>query len=208
MHECDQCPKVFSRKNNLYEHVRNVHVKIKPHQCGICSKAFSRKQHKEVHLRTCSRSVGIPILKKIYYPSPDLKFHPVLRSSVLGGIVTEWELYYPLDYRYYDPQVLLNASTKAMKDVILKQLYATTKKLKFTMSIHVIFAKAEDPEVKTIPSVVLNIDPSVVYIGTDIEHCLKLDAEELWDKIQTYEGNGSGWIYERFERLDTGIYSF
>ena len=207
-HKCEHCPKVFSRKDNLHRHVRNVHDKVKHHQCGICSKTFSRKQHKELHLRTCSGSVGIPILKKIYNPSPDLKFRSVLRSSSFGGIATWWELYYPMDYRHCDPQVLLNASAKAMKDAILKQLYAKTKKLKYTLSIHVIFAKAEDSEVKTIPSVVLNTDPSVVYIGTDIERWLKDDAEELWNKIQTYEGNGSGWIYERFERLDTGIFSF
>ena len=40
------------------------------------------------------------------------------------------------------------------------------------------------------------------------EQCLEDDAEELWDKIETFEGSGGGWVYERLVRLDTGIYSF
>ena len=48
-----------------------------------------------------------------------------------------------------------------MKDAILKQLHEKTKKLKYTMSIHVIFEKAEAPGVKTVPPVVLTTEPSI-----------------------------------------------
>ena len=79
-----------------------------------------------------------------------------------------------------------------MKDIILKQLHEKTKKLKFTMSVHVVFEKACDPEIKTVPPVVLTTDPETVYIATNVDECLEDVAEELYEMIQTYEGCGSG----------------
>ena len=207
-YKCEQCPKVFTMKKNLDQHIRNVHEDYKPHQCGICQKRFSRKQNKELHLKTCAMSISLPKVKKTTKIVPDIKFFPVRISSSFNGIATEWIIIYPNDYRSVDPIVLLQSSVKAMKDIILKQLHEQTKKLKFTMSIHVVFAKAINLEVKTIPSVVLTTSPSVVYIGTDLDHCLHDVTEELFEMIETFEGNGSGWIIDYLERLDTAIYSF
>ena len=94
-----------------------------------------------------------------------------------------------------------------MKGIILKRLHEKTKKLKFTMSVHVVFEKGCDPEIKTVPPVVLTTGPKVVYITTNIDKCLENAAEELYEEIETYEGCGSGWIVDYLKRLDTGIYS-
>ena len=76
------------------------------------------------------------------------------------------------------------------------------------MNIHVVFTKAENLEQKTEPPVVLWTDPTVVYPATDLKKCLINDAEVLHNKIEDYEGMGSGWIIDYLVRLDTGIYSF
>ena len=99
-------------------------------------------------------------------------------------------------------------STAAMKDIILQHNTSQTKRLKYTMSIHVVFEKAADPEIKTEPPVVLTTSPRVVYLGTDIDKALGNTADDLLNRIEEYEGVGSGWIIDYFVRLDTGIYSF
>ena len=76
------------------------------------------------------------------------------------------------------------------------------------MNIHVVFTKAVNPEVKTEPPAVLWTNPTIVYPTTDLEKCLINDAKELYNKIEEYEGIGSGWVIDYLVRLDTGIYSF
>ena len=137
-----------------------------------------------------------------------LRFTPIKRSSGFGGITTEWTIYYPKDYNLCDHITLLESSTLAMENIIQKQLYEKTMRLKYTMNIHVVFTKAVDPEVKTEPPVVLWTYPTTVYLGTDLENSLILDANELYCKIEEYEGIGSGWVIDYLVRLDTEIYSF
>ena len=64
--------------------------------------------------------------------------------------------------------------------------------MKYTMSVHVVFMKLTDPDVKTIPPIVLTTDPSTVWVGTDNDHSIENTAEELIDLIEVYERNGSG----------------
>ena len=137
-----------------------------------------------------------------------LRFTPILRSSGFEGIATEWTIYHPEQYRFCDHITLLESSALAMKDIIQKQLYSYKFRLKYTMNIHVVFTKAVDPEAKTEPPVVLWTYPTTVYLGTDLENCLILDANELYSKIEEYEGIGSGWVIDYLVRLDTEIYSF
>ena len=55
---------------------------------------------------------------------------------------------------------------------------------------------------------VLWTDPTIVYPTTDLKKCLIDDAKELYNKIEEYEGVGSGWVIDYLVRLDTGIFSF
>ena len=95
-----------------------------------------------------------------------------------------------------------------MKDIILQHNSSQTKQLKYTMSIYVVFEKAVDPEVKTIPDVVLTTGPRIVYPDTDIDKALENTVDELFQLIEEYEGVGSGWIIDHLVRLDTSLNSF
>ena len=61
---------------------------------------------------------------------------------------------------------------------------------------------------KTIPSVVFRTHPVPIYTGSDLDEILEDNAVDLWEKIETYEGCGSGWTIDHLERLDASIYSF
>ena len=75
------------------------------------------------------------------------------------------------------------------------------------MSIHVVFEQATNPEVKTVPPVVLTTNPYDVWPIIDLDESLTNAAKELFDKIETYEGYGSGWIIDYLDRPDTNIAS-
>ena len=95
-----------------------------------------------------------------------------------------------------------------MSDIILDTLWAHTKMLKFTMAVHVVYMQGTDPDVKTDPPVVLQTEPSdLILVSTDMRACLAGMAQELLEKIDTYEGTGSGWVFSRLMRLDTDITS-
>ena len=61
---------------------------------------------------------------------------------------------------------------------------------------------------ETDPSVVLHTDPVSVYIATDLDECLEESATEMMELVENYEGVGSGWVYDRFERIDFNLVSF
>uniref|UniRef100_A0A182Y5S6 Uncharacterized protein n=1 Tax=Anopheles stephensi TaxID=30069 RepID=A0A182Y5S6_ANOST len=42
-YSCKQCPKVFKRKCGLSQHVRAIHMKIKPFQCPTCGHGYALK---------------------------------------------------------------------------------------------------------------------------------------------------------------------
>ena len=209
-HKCETCCKVFTMKKNLNQHRRQVHEERKIYECGICSKQFSRRQNKELHLLNCSRKINVQggeLPVKTYKTLTNPKFSPILRKSAFGGCFADWFIKYPGDYRLVDPNVLLQAAAESMKEIIKDHLYKHTKRLKFTMSIHVVFEQATSPEVKTVPPVVLTTNPYDVWPITDLDECLTNAAKELFDKIETYEGYGSGWIIDYLDRLDTNIAS-
>ena len=208
-HNCDSCSKTFTREDNLKRHTEQVHGDRKSHECGICQKKFARKQHKEWHLRTCSQHVqGGEIKRKNYTSSQDLKFSPKLRIAAFGGIIAEWVIRFPDDYGMVDPIILLKEAVKSMKEIIIQHLHDHTKKLKFIMSVHVVFHHGCDPEVKSNPPVVLTTNPVSVYLATDLDHSLQEAAQAMVDLIESYEGVGSGWVYDHSIRLDISLNSF
>ena len=177
----------------------------------------SLEKVREMHLRTCSKNVsavgdGIRKRKRCDAKNVVLKFTPVLRQSAFRGSVADWKIEFPRHYDVVDPVRLLSGAALAMKDVILDVMRKQTRRLKFTMSIHVVFEKATDPEIKTVPPAVLTTDPTTVYLcdesDENLDRRLQRESEELFELIEEYEGNGSGWVLDHLERLDTNIASF
>ena len=223
--KCQVCKKEFTLKKNLRQHVRTVHEKKKMHECRICEKTFARKNHKDLHLRVCSRRVGggtgaaacgggdgrvlmTPEREEKDKKTKILKFFPTLRKSAFGGCFADWIINIPEDYRCIDLEILLSASTLAMKHILEKHLQEQTKRLKFTMTVHVVFEQSTDHTVKTNPPVVLNSEPYTVYMVTDLNKILDIIHDRLLEMIEKFEENGSGWVIDYVNRLDTNITSF
>ena len=100
---------------------------------------------------------------------------------------------------------LIDASARAMKNH-LDQYCRERKALKFNMSLHVNFEKAVDPSFVTIPHAVLVTEQFEVYADTDIEDLLRDASKQLQNRIENYEGTGSGWIISNLVALDTTVW--
>ena len=84
-----------------------------------------------------------------------------------------------------------------------------TYQLKFYFSVHIVFVKAADPNVFTVPPVVLQTDPVRVFLADlfRLDEIFEMDIKQLVEKIDTFEKNGSGWMIDHLVRLDTMIAS-
>ena len=115
------------------------------------------------------------------------KFTPTLRKSAFGGSFADWIITFPRDYDAVDPASLLPAAALAMKDTIKNSMIEHNRRLKYTMSIHVVFKKATDPEIKTDPPVVLTTGVNAVFLDhNDLDSRAAMDSEELFEMIQEY----------------------
>ena len=74
------------------------------------------------------------------------------------------------------------------------------------MSLHVKFEQAVDPSIVTVPPVVLVTEQFEVYEDTDIPELLKICSEQLQNRIDSYQGMGSGWTMRNLHALDTTIW--
>ena len=208
--KCEQCLKTFTEKRSLTRHINDVHEKQKIHECGICQKQFTRKTNKDLHLTHCSGKINLQDTspeRRTYNAANDLTFNVTFRQGAFGGCFADWMIIYPQDYYFIDPLVLLNASVKSMKNTLLNHLREHNQ-FKFRMAIHVNFIKASNPEVQTVPPVVLSTTPYTVWPTTDIDEELREVPNDLIRNIQDYEQCGSGWIIDHIIQLDTIITSF
>ncbi|KAJ8714291.1 hypothetical protein PYW08_007911 [Mythimna loreyi] len=55
-HSCHACGLAFNDSGNLARHARAVHSQQRPHECPTCPKTFSRKSHLEDHVKSHSES--------------------------------------------------------------------------------------------------------------------------------------------------------
>ena len=86
MHKCDQCPKSYSQKKQLKEHIRKVHDGLS-HKCEHCGKSFSGERGLSMHIRSCHTTEPVTykcdLCDKEYSHKHTLKSH---KQSVHEGV--------------------------------------------------------------------------------------------------------------------------
>ncbi|KAK7421720.1 hypothetical protein QQZ08_009808 [Neonectria magnoliae] len=54
-HQCELCPRSYTRRANLGAHMNSVHLGLRPYACRTCDKAFvrnnDRRRHEKLHVR-------------------------------------------------------------------------------------------------------------------------------------------------------------
>ena len=49
---CETCNKSFGCNRNLQNHIKCVHLKLKPFKCDVCNQSFGENGHLQTHIRT------------------------------------------------------------------------------------------------------------------------------------------------------------
>ena len=55
---------------------------------------------------------------------------------------------------------------------------------------------------------VLHTEPKMGLMGTNYEQELSKALEDMMEKIDTFERNGSGWVVDKFLQLDLNIVTY
>ncbi|CAI2296869.1 unnamed protein product [Caenorhabditis sp. 36 PRJEB53466] len=76
-HQCEQCLKTFTRKNDLERHLE-IHSDERPYQCPHCSSTFRRKSTLKVHVATHSEQppqLQCTVCERSFYEKKTLVIH-------------------------------------------------------------------------------------------------------------------------------------
>ena len=95
-----------------------------------------------------------------------------------------------------------------MEDPILKHNTEHTQRLKFTASAYVVFQQATDPGIATDPPVGFTTWPWTVLPATDVHKQLESAYDDIVERIEKFEGRGSGWIIDYLDSVSVMITSF
>ena len=200
--ECSTCGKTFTQETNYYRHVR-AHAQEKKFSCSKCEKSFARKDAAQRHEKNCKRSVqssgsGIPAKRARRSSNFAVK---KIKTAFRNATVT-WQLKYPTNNGSME---MIDPSVHAM-EYQLYQYREDERALKFNMSLHIVFEQATDSSVVTEPAVVLVSEQFEVYADTSIDEALQEVSKQLKNRIESYEGVGSGWVVSHLEALDTTVW--
>ena len=205
---CRQCGKLFIHKRNLIRHHLRMHVAKKYHSCEKCNKTFHREHNKVLHERHCNKpeychpnSLKRKLANDFQQPHKKRKSNYTIcatKSAFKNAVIT-YTIKYNDDENPFPREV--SKSVDAMSSKIIN-FQKENKALKFNMALHVIFEKATDEDVKTEPPVCLVSEQLEVYADTDISELLDFVKKQLIEQIDTYEQNGSGWIYFKLIKLE------
>ena len=200
--ECQTCGRTFTRSDSYYRHIQG-HNKEKNFSCSKCEKSFARKDAAQRHEKNCKRSVqssgsGIPTKRARRSSNFAVK---KIKTAFKNATVT-WQLKYPTNNGSME---MIDPSVRAME----YQLYQYREEhhaLKFNMSLHIVFEQATDSSITTEPAVVLVSEQFEVYADTNIDEILGEVSRQLKNRIETYEGLGSGWVVSSLVALDTTVW--
>ena len=91
---------------------------------------------------------------------------------------------------------------------VLQKEVAVQTGIKWYFGLTLTFRKAPPSDVITDPPVVLHTAPKMGLMGTNYERELSKAWEEMIEKIDTFERNGSGWVVDKFLQLDLNIVTY
>ena len=201
---CDKCGRSFTVRSNLERH-KKTHEKSRRYSCRTCNKTFKKNCDKTYHENNCRQNGNSNlVLPEARKEVTGNGFRVEKVDSAFKNANITWKLIYGKN-NGADYISIINSSCSTMSSK-LEGYRKENHALKFNMSIHVKFEQSTDPSIVTNPPVVLVSEQFEVYLHTDIPELLNIIAKQLENRIETYEGTGSGWVIANLVSLDTTIW--
>ena len=213
--QCLVCKKMTSSKN-LKRHYKTRHgmddeeynrIKIKIYSCKYCKKLFARSINCLYHELHCQpREAGDVSYRADFQFGTGTDTNGGFEEIQLGRervcVVYRKQLSQTSDMDNLKSALTTDAITVLQKEV------AVQTGIKWYFGLTLTFRKAPSSDVITDPPVVLHTAPKMGLMGTNYERELSKEFEEMIEKIDTFERNGSGWVVDKFLQLDLNIVTY
>ena len=85
---------------------------------------------------------------------------------------------------------------------------SSERNLKWYLTLSMVFHRAARPDILTEPPVYFRTEPVASTSSNPIELQLKVALRRLWQEIDTYEENGSGWVLDHLIELDLHVVAY
>ena len=212
--KCLSCPRSFTTKSHLTRHVKSVHGRrAEVFNCTRCTKTYNRRDNYNHHVRTCNGEVRDPATSSsssrsippvtINTTAPKRKREKGRSMKMIknvGRTVSLFRSSFKKTRQHYNTiEKLSDAINLDVRSTIQKHL--RTQHKKWYIALKVIFSKAVDPSITTIPSIVFTSHPVHTASATSLDTALATAKQELIDKIDQFVAGGSGWVIDSLEEI-------
>ena len=161
-YKCDQCGRLYMNRRNLDRHVGRNHTANPAFSCDQFQKTFARSNNLELHKRTCVGRVAVAAPAAKRRRAGDIVSEGTVRKTrrSLGGPA---ELF-PVDMKGANHLSAFQGAIIAFKPS-MTNYHQCHRSYKFQISVDVVFHKAVDPAVITVPPVTLTSEMVAIYSG-------------------------------------------
>ena len=173
--------------------------------CRFCSKEFSRRLNLSLHENTCDENpLEIPRRTSVLQTGGGGSDKFDLSASSLGGAAREYKMYFKDETTQEWLVDLHDAMTKDTLDFLNDIKKKEGSMFKWYLTLELTFKKLANPYIITDPPVYFHTTPILLYMGDLLEQ-LQKQIENLLEKIDKYEQNGSGWAVHQLISITLSI---
>ena len=129
-----------------------------------------------------------------------------LVENSLGGAAQTHRLSFAATRNEHYVADLTTAVLKLARELI--ERLTREANVKWYLSLSLVFHKATRIDVVTDPPVYFQTEPVASTSTKPIELQLKIALRRLWQNIDNYEENGSGWVVDSLRELDLHVVSY
>ena len=159
--KCDQCEYLFMPRRNLDRHVARNHTANPTFNCDQCGKSYTVSGNLEMHKRTCTGpTAAAPAAKRRRTGDVVPEFTGRKTRKSLGS-ASEM---YAVNMKEANHLLALQVAVSSFQPSMAK-FHREHRAYKFQMAVDVVFHKAVDPAVITVPPVTLTSEIVAVYSG-------------------------------------------
>ena len=192
------CTKTFTSHRSRNRHMKYLHfTKSKSFECGYrCGRSYKRNDSRKKHEKTCLNNpnimIGHGVNQQFFHGTVQSGNEMKLMKSAHGGNHLLYKKVLNKKRNLYNKlnAVLMND----IQDVIRKQEH----NVKFIVTVSVIYYKELNENMLfTDPAVFFKSQPVRTIEASRLEDILEEIFKDLWQQIEDYVNNGSGWmLYE------------
>ena len=207
------CNKLFTTRTSRDRHRRLIHYGSRRrvqcvHKCGRTY--FENSNSLNYHQRTCDNNnttIG-------YGSSQQFSERSTSNTEAGGnGIFKLIKTAHERNYKLFRMELHTQADIQShLREGIMQDVKRILQKehrnVKFSVAINCKFKKALRPNVITDPPIFFRTMPTCTTQAIQLDEVLNNMYEHLWNQVEQFVRNGSGWIIQSLEHIDMQVFIY